>query len=108
MTRRIAIAILLTVWAILIAAGVSTYLVTRSVLLVNLDDAIVQRAKALPQITDPLGRHYRNTSPIRSDDRFIVRNMHNQTLRRVDDEAELSANAVPPPQIVNASFSTLP
>ena len=36
MTRRIAVAILLTVWAILIAAGVGTYLVTRSVLLANL------------------------------------------------------------------------
>jgi signal transduction histidine kinase len=42
---------LLTVWAILIAAGVTAYLTTRSVLLANLDQALLTRATPLNQST---------------------------------------------------------
>ena len=50
MTRRIAAAILLTVWATLIAGGFTAYWVTRSVLLADLDQLLVKRARMLPQV----------------------------------------------------------
>ena len=50
MTRRIAFAILLTVWAILIAGGVLTYFVTRSVLLDDLADTLLAQVLARPEI----------------------------------------------------------
>lgn len=102
MTRRIAVAILLTVWAILIAAGIGTYLVTRSVLLANLDDSIVERAAALPQVTDATGRSYLRTSPLRADDQFIARNPINQTLTRLEPE-----QASPRPEVLSAAFATV-
>ena len=40
MTKRLAISMLLTVWAILIATGVTAYWTTRSVLLANLDQQL--------------------------------------------------------------------
>jgi heavy metal sensor kinase len=101
MTRRIAVAILLTVWAILVAAGIATYLVTRSVLLANLDDSLIERAAALPEITDERGNTYRNTTPIRSDDSVIVRNTINQTRGR-------AASTTPRPEVLSAAFVTMP
>ena len=50
MTRRIALSILLTVWAMLIASGVTAYLTTREVLLRDLDDTLVAQASALPEL----------------------------------------------------------
>ena len=50
MTRRIVAAILLTVWAIVIAGGVTAYFVTRSVLLAELDALLVERAMAVPEV----------------------------------------------------------
>lgn len=47
MARRIAAAILLTVWAILIAGGLSAYWLTRAVLVYDLDQALTLRARAL-------------------------------------------------------------
>ena len=52
MGRRIAAAILLTVWAILVAGGFSAYWATRAVLLADLDRALVDSARLLPQVTD--------------------------------------------------------
>jgi signal transduction histidine kinase len=50
MTRRIAWAILWTVWVTLIVAGLTAYLTTRSILLDDLDDSLVRRALALPEL----------------------------------------------------------
>src|SRR4051812_46949091 len=108
MTRRIAIAILLTVWAILIAAGIATYVTTRSVLLSNLDASIAERAAALPEITDETGSTYRNTSPTRADDNYIVRNTISQTLARVEDDRNRTAAPSPRPEILSAAFATMP
>src|SRR5690349_4076200 len=47
MTKRLAISMLCTVWAILIASGVTAYWTTRSVLLANLDAALFVRAGGL-------------------------------------------------------------
>ena len=57
MTKRIALAMLATVFAILIAAGVTAYLTTRSVLLANMDASMVER-----------------TAPVNESDRFVARN----------------------------------
>ncbi len=51
MTRRIALAILLTVWAMLIAGGLVAYLVTRSVLVADLDNTLVARGRARPEVS---------------------------------------------------------
>src|SRR5690242_356590 len=50
MTRRIALAILLTVWAILIAGCVTAYFSMRAVLIEQLDESIVAKARALPEL----------------------------------------------------------
>ena len=50
MTRRIATAILLTVWAILVAGGFVAYWATRSVLLGDLDYSLVERACSVPAV----------------------------------------------------------
>ena len=47
MARRIAAAILLTVWAILVAGGVAAYWVTRAVLVGDLDATLTQRASVV-------------------------------------------------------------
>ena len=57
MTRRLVLSMLATVFAILIAAGVTAYLTTRSVLLANMDAAMVER-----------------TAPVNESDRFVARN----------------------------------
>lgn len=52
MTRRIAMAILLTVWAMLIAGGLVAYIVTRSVLLDDFDHSMIARVRARPELKD--------------------------------------------------------
>jgi signal transduction histidine kinase len=50
MTRRIALAILLTVWAILIAGCATAYLTMRSVLIDQLDQSLKAKAQSLPEL----------------------------------------------------------
>ena len=45
MTRRIAFSILTIVWLALLAAGASTYFITRTVLIADLDDMILARVE---------------------------------------------------------------
>jgi len=52
MTRRIALAILATVWATLIAGGLVAYLVTRAVQLRDLDQSIIRMSQALDDVSD--------------------------------------------------------
>jgi heavy metal sensor kinase len=51
MTRRIALAILLTVWAILVAGCATAYLTMRSVLIDQLDRSLKAKASSLPELT---------------------------------------------------------
>src|SRR3982751_2932674 len=85
MTKRIAISMLLTVWAILIATGVTAYLTTRSVLLANLDQALVTRATPLNQSTG-----------------YVV-HTGNQI---VDSTVKTRASEVAKPTLVEAKFVT--
>lgn len=55
MTRRLALAILLTVWGMLLVGGVSTYYAVQSVLLADLDAVLFARAAGLPELYRPAG-----------------------------------------------------
>src|SRR5690348_11382798 len=70
MTKRLAISMLLTVWAILIAAGVTAYWTTRSVIVSNMDESLVARA-----------------TPIAEQGRYLVKNGPGQTVQRGADAA---------------------
>ena len=50
MTRRIALAILLTVWAILVAGCITAYVAVRWALVEELDEALATRASSLPEL----------------------------------------------------------
>jgi len=64
MTNRIALAMLATVWAILIASGVTAYFTARSVVLANWDQAMVDR-----------------TALVSESDRFVARNQLGQKVQ---------------------------
>lgn len=97
MTRRIAFAILAIVWIALITAGFSTYFITRSLLLRDLDDTILGRIASLPEIERPAS--LRNTS-----DRYVIQNADNRTVA----SSTTAYSEVPPPVILSASFGDLP
>ncbi|HSV14845.1 MAG TPA: ATP-binding protein [Tepidisphaeraceae bacterium] len=83
MTRRIAIAILLTTWTALIAIGVTVYLATRHVLLTDLDASVVARAASLPDaLRVPGATAAENAASVPEGDRFIIRNAVGRTLAR--------------------------
>src|SRR4051812_48271718 len=50
MTRRIALAILLTVWAVLVAGCVVTYATVRWALVEQLDQSLIAKASSLPEL----------------------------------------------------------
>ena len=50
MSRKLAIATLLTVWVLLLAGGLTVYLTMRSVLISDLDEVLFARAAALPEL----------------------------------------------------------
>ncbi|GEM_PF-1611338 len=102
MTRRIAIAILLTVWAILIVSGVLTYVVTRSLLLNNLDETLMTRALSLPEVERPSA--VPRVADADERDRFVIRNAQGQTVAR---PALSRPGDAPPPQLASAEFSRL-
>ena len=78
MTRRLALAILVIVCATLVVAGGGAYAIARSLLLADLDRAIVDRARMLPQLTGGTTRPFA-AGP---DDRYVVRNDLGQILQR--------------------------
>jgi signal transduction histidine kinase len=87
MTKRLAISMLLTVWAILIAAGVTAYVTTRAVLVANLDDSLVARAGTLQGV-----------------DRYVVTNDIGQTLESSTKE---TPDATIKPMLLSAKFANL-
>src|SRR5437899_1108365 len=96
MTRRIAIAILLTVWAMLIAGGCLAYFTTRSILLRNLDEALMARALSRAAQSLPAG----SGAAIVGGERYVIKNELNQTVAggaRYDSKYE--------PQILSRQFS---
>jgi two-component system sensor histidine kinase QseC len=102
-TRRIAAAILLTSWAILLLGGAASYWSIRQVLLAELDDSLVLRASSLPEVlgirADGAGR-----AAVPAGDRYVIKNRLGRTLAR--PEAEPAA-AGRPARVVSKSFATL-
>src|SRR5688500_17672795 len=76
MGRRIAAAILLTVWAMLIAGGFSAYWVTRAVLVADLDRELDGRARALATAAARGTPVEEAAMPVAGggQDRYVVRN----------------------------------
>jgi signal transduction histidine kinase len=109
MTRRIATAILLTVWATLLLAASTAYIVTRSLLLEDLDEALVQRAASLPELTDRGGRHYRTEPELREEDRYVVRDAIGRPVARppADNQEALESRRLTAlrPKLIGKSFS---
>jgi heavy metal sensor kinase len=123
MTRRIALAILLTVWAILIAGCATAYLTMRSVLIDQLDQSLKAKAQSLPELARfaaagsaadanddqrPVPTAVRN-APVLADaatalhgDRYVIKNAAGQTLSPA--AGGLSASDI---EIITASFATL-
>lgn len=85
MTYRIAISVLLTVWAILIVAGVTAYWTTRSVLVADLDASMVARA-----------------TPLTDADRYVVKNQVGETV--TSSTLAKSSMDSKSPQLLGASF----
>lgn len=101
MTRRVAIAILTTVWALLILGGVVAYWTVRGALLEDLDDSIMARVATLPELGRTAPRDLRPAEYAR--DRYIIEDERGQTVARVGRQ-DHSAEA---PMVVSRSFATL-
>lgn len=101
MTRRLALAILLIVWATLIAGGMVAYLTTRSVLLADLDASLIARARSLPELSGATQAAARIEEA--EGDRYIISNNLGQTRGRMAPPSE----SAPQPLVVRASLSKL-
>jgi signal transduction histidine kinase len=118
MTRRIACAILVTVWAMLIASGVTAYLTTRAVLLADMDETLFAQASALPELM-PAGNATAPASALApamglpasaGGDLYVIQTTTNgRKLRPGADAAQGPGKlaAQDGPQIVAKTFSTL-
>jgi heavy metal sensor kinase len=113
MTRRIALAILLTVWVILIAGCTTAYFAMRWVLIAQLDQSIKMRAMSLPELVRPMtaeGNDQQSPAPIRNaspsrdvhGDRYVIKNASGQTISPA--AGGVAASDV---TILSASFATV-
>jgi two-component system heavy metal sensor histidine kinase CusS len=100
MTRRITLAILLTVWAMLAAAGVAVYWSARPLLLADLDATLVEEAANLPELVPPR-RHKGSPVALIGEDRYRIEDV--ATGRKVRPPAAGGEGVEP--QVVAASSS---
>jgi signal transduction histidine kinase len=84
MTRRIALAILLSAWAVVLIALVVIYLTTRQTLLAELDESIIMRASALPHLLGVSRESSMVALP--PGDRYLIRNELGQVMARPDGQ----------------------
>src|SRR5947209_8310254 len=99
MTRRLAIAILLTVWAMLIAGGVVAYALTRAILLDYFDESLFAYAASVPGLLHAPGQTPALTSL--GGDRFLVSDDLNRTVARPDGQAPAGTE----PRLISATFA---
>jgi two-component system OmpR family sensor kinase len=108
MTRRIALAIVLTCWLALAGGGAVAYVAIRQSMLDELDAALVLRATSLPEVlgvrrveADATGG-----AALPYGDRYLIRVGRGQTVARPDTRP---AGAVPPalPEVRSRGFATL-
>src|SRR5712671_7030500 len=102
MTRRIALAILFSAWAVVLVALVAIYFVTRQTVLAELDESIIMRASALPQLRGVTQESGLAVLP--PGDRYVIMNEVGQILVR--PEARESSHTVP--VATNRKFVSLP
>jgi signal transduction histidine kinase len=100
MTRRVVMAIVINVWLVLIAAGCSTYFITRSLLLADLDETIVNRVALLRGIERPAAPA--PAQPGEHDDYVIYKEG-----KLVTSLAE-PGDPGPAPVVINRAFIKLP
>jgi signal transduction histidine kinase len=100
MTRRIALAILLIVWLSLLTAGISTYFITRTMLISDLDQTILGRVSSLPELERPAA--ILSLTPD-TRDRFVIQNPQGNII----SSSSTPGTGVPPPIILNAGFTRL-
>src|SRR4051812_38230122 len=101
MTRRIALAILFSAWAVVLVALVVIYFVTRQTLIAELDDSIITRASALPQLTGVSQETGGVLLP--PGDRYVIRNDLGQVIVRPEQHLS-SGNA---PVVTSRKFVSL-
>src|SRR6185369_2962425 len=105
MTRRIALTILLSVWATLIAGGIVAYMTTRSALLADLDQTLLARGASLPEIVRAPGMG--SMSGRDEQDRYVMKNDVGQTVGRPSLAADGSSARDASPRLLGGSFSRL-
>src|SRR3954470_24534227 len=98
MTRRIALAILFSAWAVVLVALVVIYFVTRQTLVAELDDSIIMRASALPQLVGVSQQDGGVILP--AGDRYVIRNELGQVIVRPEGKASNNAS----PIVTNRKF----
>jgi two-component system OmpR family sensor kinase len=101
MTRRIALAILFSAWAVVLVALVATYFVTRQTLIAQLDDSIIMRASALPQLSGVSQES--TTAALPPGDRYVIRTELGQVIVRPQEQLS-SRNA---PVVMSRKFVSL-
>ena len=99
MTRRIAIAILATVWSMLAIGGAAAYWGVREMLLEELDQTLLARASALP---GTIGPDRSGGMVLPAEDRFIVRDAAGRTLARPPEAGRGSVS------VKSRGFASLP
>src|SRR3954471_23911657 len=103
MRRRLALAILLTVWAVLIGGGAVVYVGIRSILISDLDSVLYARATALPELLQPAGFDESRVPLYDWHDRYLI-----QQAAREDSPAAATAAtpaAITPPHLLGARFT---
>lgn len=105
MTRRIALAILLTTWIVLITWGSGAFVAVQEMLLDDLDTSLVMRASSLPEVMGvaapaaaDVGEH-----GVPDGDRYIIKNRLGQTLSRPGTQPSVRRQA----RVMTKNFSTL-
>jgi signal transduction histidine kinase len=104
MTRRIAITILLTVWAAIVCAGAAGWLAARGILLSEMDRSIEQRAVVLAGKVEPSVE----LSDEAGGDRFVITGGEGRTIDRQAEAPRASGARSAPPQVLDRSFVAIP
>src|SRR4051812_15953845 len=72
MTRRIGLAILISVWAMLVIGAVAAYVSVRSILIADLDSLLFARASALPELSHGEGFDPHHTPQYDWADSYVI------------------------------------
>jgi signal transduction histidine kinase len=102
MTRRLAIAILLTVWTVLLAGGLTAYLTIRSLLIADLDAVLFARAASLPELVQGQQFDPQRIPQYDWSDIYTIRDDAGRSISAGGDRTQAS------PTLVSAAFTNGP